>query len=142
MGRKIKVVQLTPDELESLEKGYKQLDSTVFSRRCQIVLLKSKGYSSEAIADIQGTTIQPVNTWVKRFESNGIEGLKSRPGRGRKQILSKEADGAKVRKAVQKERQRLSLAKEELERQTGKRFSHVTLRRFLKNLSADGSVSG
>jgi transposase len=141
MGRKIKVVKLTPDELESLEKGYKQSDSVVFSRRCQIILLKSKGYSSEEIAAVQGTTIQPVNTWVKRFEANSIEGLKSKPGRGRKQILSKEADGAKIREAVQKERQRLSLAKEELEKQTGKRFSQVTLRRFLKNLSADGSVS-
>lgn len=142
MGRKNKVVQLTPDQLESLEKGHRQSGSAVFSRRCQIILLKSKGYSSEAIADIQGTTIQPVNAWVKRFEANGMEGLKSRPGRGRKHILSEEADGAKVRDAVQKERQRLSLAKEELERQTGKRFSQVTLRRFLKNLSAGGSVSG
>lgn len=140
MGRKNKVVKLTPDELESLEKGYRQSDSAVFSRRCQIILLKSKGYSSTAIAEVQGTTIQPVNAWVKRFEANGMEGLKSKPGRGRKRILSKEADGARVRKAVQKERQRLSLAKEELEQQTGKRFSQVTLRRFLKNLSADGSV--
>ena len=49
--RKIKVVKLTPDELESLEKGYKQSDSVVFSRRCQIILLKSKGYSSEEILD-------------------------------------------------------------------------------------------
>lgn len=142
MGRKIKVINLTPGELESLEKGYRQSDSVVYSRRCQIILLKSKGYSSAAIAEIQGTTIQPVNAWVKRFAANGIEGLDSKPGRGRKRILSREADGAKVRQAVQKERQRLSLAKDELERQTGKRFSQLTLRRFLKNLSADGSVSG
>ncbi len=141
MGRKIKIVQVSPAKQTELEKGYRQSNSAVFSRRCHIILLKIQGRSSEEIASIHGTTIQPVNLWVKRFEAQGIEGLKNKPGQGRKPIFNKETDEVKVRKAVQSERQRLSLAKEQLEQELGKGFSHKTLRRFLKNLSADGNES-
>lgn len=70
-----------------------------------------------------------------------MEGLKTKPGQGRKPIFNKETDESKVRQAVKKERQRLALVKEELEQELGKGFSKKTLRRFLKNLSADGSES-
>jgi transposase len=104
-------------------------------------LLKAQGRSSEEIASIMGTTIQPVNRWVKRYEAQGIGGLQNRNGQGRKPIFNKETDEAKVRAAVKKERQRLALAKEELEQDLGKGFSSITLRRFLKKLSADGNES-
>ncbi len=141
MGRKNKVVQVTPAEQEALEKGYRQSNSAAFSRRCHIVLLKAQGRSSEEIASIMGTTIQPVNRWVKRYEAQGIGGLQNRAGQGRKPIFDRTTDEAKVRAAVKKERQRLALAKEELEQGLGKGFSNITLRRFLKKLSADGSES-
>ncbi len=141
MGRKNKVVQVTPTAQEALEKGYRQSNSASFSRRCHIVLLKAQGRSSEEIASIMGTTIQPVNRWVKRYEAQGIGGLQNRNGQGRKPIFNKETDEAKVRAAVKKERQRLALAKEELEQDLGKGFSSITLRRFLKKLSADGNES-
>lgn len=141
MGRQVKIVQATSAEQLELEKGYRQSNSAVFARRCHIILLKIQGRSSEEIAGIQGTTIQPVNRWVKRFERQSIEGLKNKPGQGRKPIFNKETDESKVRQAVKKERQRLTLAKEELEQELGKGFSKITLRRFLKKLSADGSES-
>ena len=73
-----------------------------------------------------------VNNWVKRFEDEGVEGLKTRAGRGGKPILQVETDLETVRAAVQKHRQRLSLAKAELEEQLGKQFSEKTLTRFVK----------
>ena len=141
MGRKSKVVQLTSDQRAALEQGYKQSKSASFSRRCHIILLKSQGRTSEEIAKIVGTTIQPVNRWVKRFESKGIQGLQNKPGQGRKTILNLATDEERVRKAVQKERQRLRLVKEELEQDLEKEFSLLTLKRFLKKLSADGKES-
>jgi transposase len=74
-------------------------------------------------------------------ESGGIEGLRTAPGRGRKQILNRQTDEQKVRQAVQQERQRLTQAKAALEAELDKQFSTKTLKRFLKKLSADGSES-
>jgi len=141
MGRKSKIVKLTDEQRLSLEQGYKNSTKTQFSRRCHIILLKNEGYTSQEIANIFRITIQPVNKWVKRYEAQGISGLQTKTGQGRKPILNKQQDEAKVRAAVQKERQRLKLVKAELEEQLDKQFSLLTLKRFLKNLSANGNAS-
>lgn len=141
MGRKSKKIDLTAVERQALEEGYKYSKSKVFSRRCHIILLKSQGYTSQEIADIFGTTIQPINSWCKRYLKDGIEGLQTKAGQGRKPILNKEQDEAKVKATIKKERQRIKLAKEALEKDLGKSFSVLTLKRFLKNLSADGNES-
>ena len=70
-----------------------------------------------------------------------MAGLKTKPGQGRKLILNKEQDEARVKAAIQKERQRIKMAKEELERDLGKKFSTSTFKRFLKKLAADGKGS-
>jgi transposase len=106
-----------------------------------MILLKHQGLTSQQIADIFGVTFQPVNSWVKRYVEHGIEGLKTKPGQGRKPILNKQEDEAKVKAAIKNERQRIKLAKESLEKDLGKSFSVLTLKRFLKNLSADGNES-
>ena len=108
MGRKVKVIKLTEQERANLEKGYRNSQNAQFSRRCHIILLKSEGFTSEQIADIFQTTIQPVNSWVKRYEASGIAGLQTKSGQGRKPILNKEQDEAQVKAAIKKERQRLN----------------------------------
>lgn len=141
MGRKAKQIDLTAAERSELEKGYKQSKSATFSRRCHMILLKSQGRTSEEIAQIFGTTIQPVNSWVKRYQKQGIEGLRTKPGRGRPAIFDSQADEAKVKAVIKKERQRLKIAKQILQTELDKEFSLKTLKRFLKNLSADGNES-
>ena len=141
MGRKSKIIDLTEAERSALETGYKYSKSRVFSQRCHIILLKNQGLTSQQIADIFGWTFQPVNSWCKKYIQSGIEGLKTKSGQGRKPILNKEQDEAKVKAAIKEERQRIKLAKEALEKELGKNFSVLTLKRFLKNLSADGNES-
>ena len=141
MGRKSKRLDLAAAEKVELEKGFKHSKSKVFSQRCHMILLKNKGLTSQEIADIFGVTFQPVNSWCKRYLEYGIEGLKTKQGQGRKPILNREQDEAKVKAAIKNERQRISLAKESLEKGLGKSFSVLTLKRFLKNLSADGNES-
>ena len=141
MGRKSKRIDLTQAEKTELEKGYKESKSKIFSRRCHMVLLKNQGLTSQEIATIFGVTFQPVNSWCKKYLKQGIEGLKTKPGQGRNPILNIKEDETKVKAIVKKERQRLKLAKEELEKELGKTFSLLTLKRFLKNLSADGNAS-
>jgi len=141
MGRKSKKIDLTKAEKLELEKGYKESKSKIFSCRCHMILLKHQGLTSQEIADIFGVTFQPVNSWCKKYLKHGIEGLKTKPGQGRNPILDKEKDEKKVKAAIKKERQRLKLAKEDLEKDLGKTFSLLTLKRFLKNLSVDGNES-
>ncbi len=67
-------------------------------------------------------------------QADGIKGLETVPGGGRPLILNPEKDLAVVRQAVQKHRQRISLAKAELEEAFAVKFCERTLSRFLKNL--------
>ncbi len=68
-----------------------------------------------------------------------MAGLETRPGRGRKAILQ-EQDLESVRQVVAQHRQRLSVAKTELEQALGKSFSQETLARFVKKTVDSTSV--
>jgi transposase len=131
---KIKTVELTPVQRTDLEKGYHEGSSHAFRSRCQMILLKSELRTSAEVADILGCCEMVVNNWIKRFATAGLEGLRTKPGRGRKPILDAEKDLAPVKAAVQANRQRLSLAKAELETALDKRFSNKTLERYIKNM--------
>ena len=133
---KIKTPELTKAQRAALEKGYREGTSHTFRVRCQIVLLKSEGRTSAEIAEILGCCEMAVNNWLKRFEDEGIEGLRTKPGRGRKPILDAGKDLQRVKQAVQRSRQRISLAKAELEAELGKGFSTKTLERYIKNMVA------
>lgn len=141
MGRKSKIIELTSDQRAELEKGYKQ-GSRILSKRCHMILLKGEGRSSQEVADLLCTNHVSVSKWLNRYEEKGIDGLTTKKGQGRKPILNKETDELKIKNQVKKERQRLKNAKDEIEKELGKEFSMKTLKRFLKNLSADGNVSG
>ncbi|HLK97403.1 MAG TPA: helix-turn-helix domain-containing protein [Hymenobacter sp.] len=100
--------------------------------RCQAIRLKCQKRTALAVAKDLGCCEMSFNDWMKRFAEHGVEGLKVAKGRGRKSILQKDTDLEAVRHWVQNHRQRISLAKVELEAQLGKQFSTLTLKRFLK----------
>ena len=131
---KIKTLELSEAERMKLEQGYRDGKSHAFRKRCHMMLLKSEGRRSKEIADILGCCEVSVNTWRKRYEADGINGLKTKLGRGRKPILDAEQDLEAVKRAVQANRQRLSVAKAELEAELEKSFSTRTLERYIKNL--------
>lgn len=133
---KIKTVELTRAQRAALEKGYRTGSSHAFRMRCQMILLKSEQRTAAEIAGLLGCCEVVVNNWLKRYESEGIEGLRTRPGRGRKPLLDAEQDLPRVKAAVAANRQRISLAKAELEAELGKSFSTKTLERYIKNMVA------
>ena len=137
---KIKSVALTPEQQAALEKASRHGKSYDFRQRCLMVLLKSHSRTSKDIAAQVGCCEVVVNTWMKRYQEQGLDGLKTKAGRGRKSILQAETDLAAVRRAVQSSRQRISLAKAELQQELGKEFSSLTLRRFLKKTVAASSA--
>lgn len=139
MGR-IKQVDLNDEQQTALEAGYQAGQGHAFRRRCQMILLKSQGRTSSEIAGIVGGCHVAVNHWVDRYLQEGIAGLHTRPGRGRKAILQ-ECDLEAVQTAVKEHRQRLSVAKAELEQTLGKSFCRKTLADFVKKTVASISAS-
>lgn len=132
----IRTLQLNPQQRTELEDGYQNGKSHAFRKRCHLVLLKTEKRTSKDVGSIVGLHQISVNQWLNRYEKEGIIGLKTRPGRGRKPIIDPEKDTEKVRRAVEQERQRLSVAKHLLESELDKEFSLKTLKRFLKKTTA------
>lgn len=132
---KTKVIELTKEQREELEDGYRHGRRHSFRQRCLTVLLKSEKRTSLEVVGIVGGCEMTVNNWLARYESEGIEGLRTRPGRGRKAILQA-ADLEQVKRAVKQSRQRISQARAELEESLGKEFSHSSLKRYLKKTLA------
>ncbi|MEM6846282.1 MAG: helix-turn-helix domain-containing protein [Bacteroidota bacterium] len=94
---KIRKIALSEQERSVLLAGYRQGKSSAFRQRCHMILLKSEGHTSQDIAAILGSNLVSVNNWLTRYEREGISGLNTRSGRGRKAILDVAADQKKVR---------------------------------------------
>lgn len=129
----------------ALESLHKQSPNHTLRQRCQLVLLKATGRTSHDVGQVVGLCDVSVNSWLKRYQEEGIKGLETKPGRGRKPLLTVAADEEAVRVAVAANRQRIALAKAEWESQRAAgepAVSRDTFRAFLKALAADTSASG
>lgn len=133
---KITKIELSESERIKLNFGYKEGSSHCFRMRCKAVLLKSEGLSSEAIGKIVEMTQISVNNWVKRYLLEGISGLETRKGRGRKPIMDC-SDEEAVRKAIENDRQSVNKAREAWQNAVGKEASESTFKRFLSALAKD-----
>ena len=61
------------------------------NQRAQAILLSSRGYSREVIADICGVQRDTVSDWLNRFARYRLAGLRDAPKSGRPSHLSTEA---------------------------------------------------
>ena len=117
-------------------KGFRLGEKHCFRMRFRAVLLKADGLSSAAIGLQTEMSNVSVNAWVKRFKSEGIDGLKTRPGRGRRPIMDC-SDEEAVRRAIEQDRQSVSKARAAWEQASGKEASDSTFKRFLSALAQD-----
>ena len=145
MGRNLKIT-LTPAQRLELENNYRAGSSHAFRQRCRMILLKSDGSATKNIVSVVGIKSEnEINKWVKRYladyKESGIDVLHNKSGQGRKAVFNVEKDKAKVKKAIGEERQRLSQAKELIEKDHDKPFHLKTLKRFLKLLAVPTNVS-
>lgn len=129
---KLRIPILTAEQRTELEHGYQHGKQHCFRRRCHMILLKSQGHTAKHIATIVGGCEVVVNTWLDRFEQEGIESLRNKPGQGKKSILDS-TDRACIEEAVRNNRQQLKRARVEAQEALGKTFSVKTLKRFLTN---------
>ena len=138
MGRVNRPI-LSEAQKQELYKGFKEGGTHCLRMRCHSVLLKAEGLTSKEVGKITDMSHVSVNSWLARYKQEGIEGLKTKPGRGRKPILGKE-DEQSVLKKVKANRQRVQIAKAEWEAETNKSVSSPTFRRFLKSLAENTSA--
>ena len=136
MGR-VNTPKLSESERKSLENGLQTGKTHAYRKRCQVILLKADGRTSKDVGSIVGMSHVSVNTWLKRYNINGIAGLKTKTGRGRKRKINTETDTEGILESIKKHRQRLNTAKAEWENASGKSVSVSTLKSFLKVLADD-----
>jgi hypothetical protein len=89
-GRKSSlVVTLSPQERQVLESRLRCTPTPLgLARRCQAILAVADGLPLAGAARQVGLTEKHVRKWVQRFLGSRLEGLKDRPGRGRKPVFS------------------------------------------------------
>jgi transposase len=100
-------------------------------------LLKSEGRTSKDVGKIVDMSHVSFNSWLSRYKSEGIRGLLTKEGRGRKPKIDNKKDVVAILEAVKANRQRLQIAKAEWEVNSGKSMGRNTFRSFLKVLADD-----
>jgi transposase len=144
MGRKSKFIEnLTEAEKLSLKHGYSHGKSPFFRRKCHCILQSNNGKDTKELAVFFQVNKLSVLNWLALWEKEGIEGLKLKPGRGRKPKLDigNPQHVAIVKELIQNENQNLTSVTSQVTDKLGVGLSKKTLQRFLKNLNTDGSGS-
>jgi transposase len=67
--------------------------------RMQGIVMALQGMSGRAIGEVLGVNQRTVRDWASRYNKGGVEGLREKPGRGRKRKLKAE-DVARFRERI------------------------------------------
>src|SRR6059058_3680398 len=104
--RKPEILPLSEEQRQTLEQWIRSWDTAPVVRlRCQTIQWKAQGRSATDIGSIVGMCTNSVHSWVKRYQSEGIKGLLTKTGRGRKKHLHPQADASAIELSVQEHRQ-------------------------------------
>jgi transposase len=86
MGRHVLTVKgYTPDQIKEY---FRTEEKYTIGIRLYAVYQVSLGGSSRKLRDLYNTSFKQITNWVHQFEKEGIDGLRDKPGRGRKSRLS------------------------------------------------------
>jgi len=73
------------DELRGLARAQRDGRMRI---RVQAMVLAKQGRTAEEIASTLDVSRRPVQAWVRRYNESGVQGLRHRPGQGRRERLS------------------------------------------------------
>lgn len=97
MARPLSALELTPEEKMHLQSvARRKTSSQRDGLRARIVLRRAGGSREADVAAALGISLTTVSTWSRRFELEGLDGLKDKLGRGRKSWLASD----KVRQVI------------------------------------------
>ena len=86
----MRYIKLDTTARQELEQVYHTHAKSHVRQRAQCLLLSARGYSVPKLAAIYSTRTHTVRQWFNRWESEGIQGLEIRPGRGLKPAIDAE----------------------------------------------------
>ena len=78
------------DEIIKISSRIKDEKSTFVLKKLSYLLLRYLGYSNKQSSEMYMITTVTGNTWLKTWKNEGYEGLKRKPGQGRKRKLNDE----------------------------------------------------
>ena len=84
------VLQIKGYTAESIKALIRKDERYTIGLRLYAVYQVAKGQSSRKLEDLYNTSFKQITNWVHRFEKEGLEGLKDKAGRGRKDKLTLE----------------------------------------------------
>jgi transposase len=88
MGRAVlKIKGYTAEDIKALIKKDERYTTGL---RLYAVYQVALGQPSRKLEELYQTSFKQITNWVHRFEREGVDGLKDKPGRGRKPSLSAE----------------------------------------------------
>jgi transposase len=82
------VLQIKGYTAESIKTLIKKDERYGIGIRLYAVYQVAKGQSSRKLEDLYNTSFKQITNWVHRFEKEGLDGLKDKEGRGRKDKLT------------------------------------------------------
>jgi transposase len=82
------VLQIKGHTAESIKSLIKKDERYGLGIRLYAVYQVAKGQSSRKLEDLYNTSFKQITNWVHRFEKEGLDGLKDKKGRGRKDKLT------------------------------------------------------
>jgi transposase len=140
MMRPIQLSPQTPEQLEALDALYRTTRDVRLRQRAQLVLRAAeKGLVAAEIGATVRLSEESVRRWLKRYEGEGIEGLKDAPRPGMAPVVTPQYRARLVDTVRQRPRsleqpfslwtcQRLA---DYLAQETGIRMSDESVRRYL-----------
>ncbi|MEO8396818.1 MAG: helix-turn-helix domain-containing protein [Chloroflexota bacterium] len=140
----MKAISLSPQsekQIGALDQLYRQSKDGRLRQRAQIILLAAEqGMRAPQIAKIVRLNEESVRRWLKRYEAEGIEGLKDNPRSGATPIVTEEYREklvSSVRRRPRSLEQPFSLwtcqrLADYMAEETGIRVSDETVRRYLE----------
>jgi len=129
-----RVNRLTKEEVQTLDYQYKNATAHHFRIRCKGILLSNEGLSVSEIANRLSKDVDTIYSWIKRYNSGGINNLQNRKGQGQKSTLGALTKGqiSTLEKAVENEPQNLKKVSEKLSKAFDLSINKRMLIRFLK----------
>lgn len=132
---------LTEEEKATLRCGQSEGPGARFRQRCHALLLSSREYRLDQLADIFEVDRDTVSGWIDAWEKQGLRGLYDGPRTGRPMIYT-ECEQKQLLEWIEEEPRQLKRAQSRLEAATGKQSSAKTLKRLLKKTVIAGSAAG
>jgi transposase len=88
MGRKVK--QLKNYTTEQVETLFESDENNLVGVKLYAIIQLTRGYSSRKLKEFYRVTHKQICNWADRFDVEGIDGLRIKPGRGRHSFITNE----------------------------------------------------